>query len=369
MIVFPDAGDVRQKAAFVAVAGRPSAGKSTLINLLCGEKVSIVSPVPQTTRNAIRGIVNREQGQLVLVDTPGIHISEKKLNLRLTETAVRALGESDLVLYVLDASRAPGPEEEAVAAALVSRVSAVPGPAGPGGVDSGDTGFDALSVSSGPPASGSPDCEIPNSGIIAAINKMDLPGADYDRARNFLRLALPVLPDRCCFPVSAKNNQGVEPLLNRLFELAPCGQPFYPAEYYTDQEIDFRIAEVIRGEAINRLRQELPHAIYVEVADREFRNAGSVGKSSGSEGSVGKGRAADGPAGKKLWVRAFILCERESQKGMIVGKGGTLIKTIGEAARKELNRIFDWKIELDLRVKAGKDWRHNDTLLRKIISR
>jgi GTP-binding protein Era len=322
-----------KKAAFVAVAGRPSAGKSTLVNLLCGEKVSVVSPVPQTTRNAIRGIVNREDGQLVLVDTPGIHLSEKKFNRRLAETAVRALGESDLVLYVLDASRAPGPEEEAVAAALVPLAGTV--------AASGETAAD-----SGPGTA--------NARVIAAVNKMDKPGADYERTKDFLRRCLPALPDRCCFPVSAKKNEGVKALLAALFDLAPPGPPFYPAEYYTDQEIDFRIAEVIRGEAINRLRQELPHAIYVEVADREFR---------GPEPDVpGHGR-------QKLWVRAFIICERESQKGMIVGKGGSLVKTIGEAARKELNRIFDWKVELDLRVKTGKDWRHNDALLRKLIGR
>jgi GTP-binding protein Era len=313
-----------KKAAFVAVAGRPSAGKSTLVNLLCGEKVSVVSPVPQTTRNAIRGIVNRENGQLVLVDTPGIHLSEKKFNRRLAETAVRALGESDMVLYVLDASRAPGPEEEAVAAALVPLAGTA--------AASGEAAAD--------PGSGTADVRV-----IAAINKMDKSGADYERTKDFLRRCLPALPDRCCFPVSAKKNEGVKALLAALFDLAPGGQPFYPAEYYTDQEIDFRVAEVIRGEAINRLRQELPHAIYVEVADREFRGE------------------------KRLWVRAFIICERESQKGMIVGKGGSLVKTIGEAARKELNRIFDWKVELDLRVKTGKDWRHNDALLRKLIGR
>jgi GTP-binding protein Era len=355
---------VEQKAAFVAVAGRPSAGKSTLINLLCGEKVSIVSPVPQTTRNAIRGIVNREQGQLVLVDTPGIHISEKKLNLRLAETAVRALGESDLVLYVLDASRAPGPEEEAVAAALASRAAGSTGSAGP---NPSGSGF---------PDSVRSDSVRSDSGILAAINKMDLPGADYDRALDFLRRRLPALPDRCCFPVSAKKNEGVTALLDTLFELAPCGPSFYPAEYYTDQEIDFRIAEIIRGEAINRLRQELPHAIYVEVADREFRAAATTGvktigvKTAGADTvSPDVTGAAPNTENRRLWVRAFIICERESQKGMIVGKGGTLIKAIGEASRKELNRIFDWKVELDLRVKTGRDWRHNDALLRKLINR
>jgi GTP-binding protein Era len=294
--------------------------------------------------------VNRESGQLVLVDTPGIHISEKKFNLRLTETALRALGESDLVLYVLDASRAPGPEEEAVAASLAS-LPALETPAGNAPAAATDVvTTDAVTAGSGPGTTA-------DSRVIAAINKMDKPGADYERAREFLRRRLPALPDSRCFPLSAKKNEGVQALLAALFELAPQGQPFYPAEYYTDQEIDFRIAEVIRGETINRLRQELPHAIYVEVADREFRGP----KPGGAGGGAGKTQ--------RLWVRAFIICERESQKGMIVGKGGALIKTIGEASRKELNRIFDWKVELDLRVKAGRDWRHSDTLLRKIIDR
>jgi GTP-binding protein Era len=299
------------KAAFVALVGRPSAGKSTLINLLCGQKVSIVSAVPQTTRNAIRGMVNKEQGQLVFIDTPGIHISEKKMNRRLTETAERSAAEADLILYVLDASRPPGPEEEAIVGSLVSRTTQ----------------------------------------LAAAVNKIDLAGADKAGARDFLRRSFPDLPEDRCFPVSALKNLGIEKLLAKLFDMAPTGEPFYPADYYTDQDVDFRIAEIIRGEAINRLRQELPHALYVEVADREFR--------------PGK----NGEPNQRLWVRAFIICERESQKGMIVGKGGTVIKAIGEAARKSMNRIFDWKIELDLRVKTGKDWRHNDRLLEKVMGR
>jgi GTP-binding protein Era len=182
--------------------------------------------------------------------------------------------------------------------------------------------------------------------LVAAVNKIDLPNADYDGVWNFLSSRFPDLGSRC-FPLSALKNQGAEELLAKLFELAPAGEAFYPPEYYTDQEMDFRIGEIIRGEAVNRLRQELPHALYVEVADREFR----------------KGKTDT----QRLWVRAFIICERESQKGMIVGKGGAVIKAIGEAARKELNRIFDWKVELDLRVKTGKDWRHNDGLLKKLF--
>ena len=296
-----------KKAAFVAVVGRPSVGKSTLVNQICGEKVAIVSAVPQTTRNAIRGIVNREEGQLVFVDTPGRHASEKKFNKKLMEVSGRAMDDSDLVLYVLDASRPPGHEEAAVAALLAPLVDRT----------------------------------------VAAINKIDLTNADC--AREFLRQQIPGLADERCFRISAHTNEGVDSLLAALYALAPEGEPFYDAEYYTDQEVDFRIAEIIREQAINRLREELPHALYVEVADTEFTE-----------------EAGDR---KKLWVRAFIIVERESQKGMVVGKGGVMIKAIRQAAQKEFRRVFDWKIDLDLRVKTGKDWRHNDSTLRRIIQR
>ena len=293
------------KSAFVAVTGRPSVGKSTLVNLLCGAKVAIVSAVPQTTRNAVRGILTRPEGQLVFVDTPGRHLSEKKLNKKLMDVADRALGDAELILYVLDASRAPGPEEEAVAERLK---------------DSQER-------------------------IAAAVNKTDLAGSDPGRIFGFLEKSLPLLPRSRCFAISCKKNEGTAPLLNCLFEMAGEGEPLYPADYYTDQEAAFRISEIIREKAMNRLREELPHSIYVEIADLEQRE------------SAGK---------KRLWVRAFIIAERESQKGMIVGKGGEMIKSIGQAARKELNSIFDWKIDLDLRVKTGKDWRHNDRIIKKI---
>jgi GTP-binding protein Era len=296
----------KKKTAFVAVVGRPSAGKSTLVNQICGEKVSIVSAVPQTTRNAIRGIVNREQGQLVFIDTPGRHKSEKKFNKKLADISGRAAGESDMVLYVLDASRPPGPEEEEIAALLA-----------PFAADR----------------------------LVAAINKVDVSG-DYSPVYTFLEQTLPALEKSRCFAISAKNNTGIEPLLAALYDMAEEGEPFYGEEYYTDQEVDFRIAEIIREQAINRLRQEIPHALYVEIADAEFNEAE-----------------------QKLWVRAFIVVERESQKGMVVGKGGAMIKAIRLAALKELCAIFDWKIDLDLRVKTGKDWRHNDVILRRIAEK
>jgi len=330
----------QKKAAFAAVVGRPSTGKSTLINLLCGQRIAIVSPVPQTTRNTIRGIVNREQGQLVLVDTPGIHLSEKKFNNRLSETAFRAAAESDLILYVLDASRAPGPEEESIAEKIGGR----------------KTGGHA------PAAAEAQAAAAPQ--LVAAVNKMDLPAADFNRSVEFLKSRFAALDESRIIPISAQKNEGVEKLLAVLFDLAPAGEAFYPEEYYTDQEIDFRIAEIIRGAALPFLHQELPHAVYVEVADRELRSP----EQQSLEPRTQKSHLPETKK-ERLWVRAFLICERESQKGMIVGKGGKVIKAIGEAARKELNRIFDWKVDLDLRVKTGKDWRHNDGILRKILDR
>jgi len=279
------------KAAFVAIIGRPSAGKSTMVNKICGEKVSIVSAVPQTTRDAIRGILTREQGQLVFVDTPGRHKSEKKFNIKLSEISAKAVEDSDLILYVLDATRAPGPEEIEIAGLLAARQERA----------------------------------------IAAVNKIDDKNADTARAREFISQYLQGL--RCC-EVSAKTGEGVEPLLEALYAMAPEGEAFYDAEYYTDQEVDFRIAEIIREKAINRLREEIPHALRVEIADTQF------------DANAENGRG-------KLWVRAFIVVERESQKGIVVGKGGLMIRAIRLAALKELDRIFDWKIELDIRVKSN----------------
>ncbi|MDR3171630.1 MAG: GTPase Era [Treponema sp.] len=294
-----------KKAAFVAVVGRPSVGKSTLVNLLCGAKVAIVSVVPQTTRNAIRGIVNRPEGQLVFVDTPGRHASTRKLNKKLIEVSDRSITDAELVLYVLDASRAPGEEEVAIAARLA----------------------------------------VCADKTVAAVNKMDAQGADYEGTVAFLNSHLPGIPASRCLKVSALKHQGAEAIVSCLFDMAGEGPALYPEEYYTDQTLHFRIAEIIREKAINRLRQELPHSLYVEVADAELRDEG-----------------------KRLWVRAFLITERESQKGMVVGKGGEMIKTIRLAAQQELNRLFDWKVDLDLRVKSSPDWRHNDAVLRRLIA-
>lgn len=300
--------DIIQKSAFVAVIGRPSSGKSTLLNTLCGAKISIVSPLPQTTRNSIRGIVNRPQGQLVFVDTPGLHISEKKLNRRLQLAAGRTITESDLVLYLLDALRKPGDEEYAASAQIKTL---------------------GVSIEK----------------IIVAVNKKDLKSACFKTALEFLKEVFPQLPPENIFFISALTGEGTEDMLNALFCAAPEDRPYYDSEYYTDQDVHFRIAEIIREKCINKLRDELPYCIHVEVADAELR-AGTPGT---------------------LWVRAFILTERESQKGIVVGSGGKMIKNIRLAALKDLRDIFDWKVELDLRVKTSPGWRQNDAILKRFV--
>ncbi|MCQ2610805.1 MAG: GTPase Era [Treponema sp.] len=293
------------KTALVAIIGRPSAGKSTFLNTASGEPVSIVSPIPQTTRNAIRGIVNTSFGQLVFVDTPGYHISEKKLNLKLQQTAKDSLDAADCVLYVIDSTRETGEEEE-LTAELVKPFAAK---------------------------------------TVIAVNKTDDPKSRPAETRLFIAKNLSEISGDRIYDISAKNDAGINEVLKALYDLSPVAPHLYPEEYYTDQEVGFRIAEVIRGEAINRLTQEIPHALFVDVSDMEFRKNG-----------------------KELWVRAFICVERESQKGIVIGKGASMIKTIRVESLKKFRQIFDYRIDLDLQVKVVKNWRQKDVILTKMLS-
>ena len=281
------------KTAIVAIIGRPSAGKSTFLNTATEEQVSIVSPVPQTTRNAIRGIVNTSLGQLVFVDTPGYHESDKKLNLRLKSIAVEQLETADCILYIIDSTRRSGDEEKLTAELVVPY----------------------------------------SDKTIIAINKTDLSNSDVASARIFVTSTLPNVPANRIFDMSAKNNKGINEILRALYDLAPVAPQLYPEEFYTDQEVEFRIAEIIRGEAINRLTQEIPHALYVDIADMEMRKEGRL-----------------------LWVRAFLCVERESQKGIVIGKGANMIKTIRIESIKKFRKIFPYRIDLDLQVKVDKNW-------------
>ncbi len=292
------------RTAVVAIIGRPSAGKSTFLNTACQEPVSIVSPIPQTTRNAIKGIVNTSYGQLIFIDTPGYHDSEKKLNLRLRNVTEAQLDDIDCVLYVIDSTRATG-EEEVHTANLLKKLQ---------------------------------------SKTVVAINKTDLPASKPLPIRQFISENLPDIPADRILEMSAEKDIGINEVLKALYSISPEGDPMYDEELYTDQDLTFRICEVIRGEAINRLEQEIPHAVYVEVADVEHRNEG-----------------------KKLWIRAFLCVERDSQKGIVIGKGASKIKEIRMAAVRKLSEIYIQKIDLDLQVKVDKNWRQRDYTINKLI--
>ncbi len=288
------------KSAFVAIIGRPSAGKSTLLNALCREKVSITADVPQTTRNKIRGIVTEEEGQLVFIDTPGYHHSERKFNQYLKDVVLSSLEEADMLLYVVDATRPPGSEEREI--------------------------IDLLNKEKDKP-------------VLLVINKIDKDARYSAEIRGLLQVN--VHPD-ALMETSALEGTGVDALRDRLIELAPEGELMYPEEYYTDQEPEFRIAEIIREKAISQTTQEIPHALYVEVADTEMKDG-------------------------ELWVRAFLTVESESQVGIVVGKGGKKIKWIRIASLKEFKKIFPYKIRLDLRVKVNPRWRRKDYLLKGML--
>ena len=292
------------RTAMVTIVGRPSAGKSTFLNTACQEEVSIVSPIPQTTRNAIKGIVNTSYGQLIFIDTPGYHDSDKKLNIRLRNVTETQLEDIDCVLYVIDSTREPG-EEEVHTADLLKKLQAK---------------------------------------TVVAINKTDSNQSKPAVIRKFVSEQLPEIPADRIYEMSAEKDIGINEVLKALYAISPVGAPIYDEEVYTDQDLTFRICEIIRGEAINRLEQEIPHAVYVEVADVEHRNEG-----------------------KKLWIRAFLCVERESQKGIVIGKGASMIKQIRMASIRKLSEIYIQKIDLDLQVKVDKNWRQRDYTLNKLV--
>ncbi len=291
------------KSATVSVIGRPSSGKSTLVNTICEMKVSITSATPQTTRNKIRGIYTDQRGQLVFTDTPGYHISDKTINKRMQDVTISALKDSDLILYVLDGKRSAKTEEEMIANMI--KASRVP--------------------------------------TVAVINKSDiLSENNIKEAKAFLSSVLPKVES---FVASAKNDEGIDEVLIALFKLAKEGELLYDESQYTDQDLEFRISEIIREKTISNLSDELPHVIYVEVSDLEYDEEKN-----------------------EVWIRAFINVERDGQKGFIVGKGGSNIKRIGTEARKEIKSIFPSStVRLDLQVKTAEKWRQNSIILDKVF--
>jgi GTPase len=286
------------RAGFVALAGRPNVGKSTLVNGLVGRKVAIVSDKPQTTRRAIRGVATAEDHQIVLVDLPGVQRPRDALTERMQRRVERELADSDAALMVVNGEQGVGPGDRFIAQTL--RGAGVP--------------------------------------VVLAVNKVDR----LDRARTVRVLseaaALDVGDD--IFPVSARTGQGVTALREHLGALMPESPFLFGAEERSDQSLDVTLAELIREQVLRRTFQEVPHAVEVKVDEIEER-------------------------GEVTLVRALVWVEAESQKGILIGSGGRMIKAVGTAARKELERELGARVHLDLSVRVRR-WRADESLLDRL---
>lgn len=283
--------------------GKPNVGKSTLINTIIGEKIAIVSDKPQTTRNRIGGILTTKKGQIVFYDTPGIHKPLHRLGQYILKVATSSLAGSDLLLVIVDPT-------------------------------------DGLRESDRLVANHVNQSRIP---VFLAINKVD----EYKNERllqDFQAKAEELFNDiRRTFLISAKKGDGVEELLETIFDFLPEGKMLFPEDLITDRSSRFMASEVIREKVLQNTRQEIPHSVGVVV--QEFNDEGNI-----------------------LKIRADVIVERSSQKPIILGKGGSMIKTIGTEARKDLEYIFDQKIFLDLFVKVREKWRDKDTLIQEFTN-
>ncbi|MCP9833687.1 MULTISPECIES: GTPase Era [unclassified Cyanobium] len=290
------------RSGFVALIGRPNVGKSTLLNQLVGQKVAITSPVAQTTRNRLRAILTTPAAQLILLDTPGIHKPHHLLGERLVQSARGAIGEVDVVLLLVDASQ----------------------PAGRG------DGFivDLLR-----------HCRIP---VHVALNKSDRVGADAEDLAATYREMLAATDDRAVawplHPCSALNGDGCQELVEALAADLPPGPLLYPADTVSDQPEQLLLAELIREQVLTLTREEVPHSVAVRI-ERIVEEEGKV---------KGKERTA---------VLATVLVERSSQKGILIGKGGQMLKAIGQGARLQMQKVFDGPVYLELFVKVVPNWR------------
>ncbi|MEL3907421.1 MAG: GTPase Era [Treponemataceae bacterium] len=299
----------KTRCGVVTIIGRPSAGKSTFLNTVCGGKVSIVSQVPQTTRNTIRGIVTKKEGQILFLDTPGLHESEKKFNEELRNVSVFALKDADAVLYLIDATRNIGSEEENI--------------------------FQLLQENN------------VDSNLVIGINKIDEKKAQVGLIKLMVEKIFPQTSTaNRVFEISAKKQINLEPVLDALIQLLPEAELMYPPDFYTDQDVAFRISEIIREKAIENTREEVPHAIYVKIEEMQMKRNG-----------------------KELFVKAFICVERESQKGILIGKDARIIKKIKNESLKIFRQIFSYHIILSLQVRVDKDWRKNEKTISAITKR
>jgi GTP-binding protein Era len=292
------------RAGFVGVAGRPNVGKSTLVNAIVGARVAIVSERPQTTRRAIRGVAtDTEAGwQLVMTDLPGVQRPRDALTERMQRRVEREIADSDAVLVVVNAEQGIGPGDRFISKALIGVNAETP-------VVCAVNKVDRLN-----------NAEI--AAVLAEAGKLD--GVDE------------------IFPVSARNGSGLEQLISKLVELIPEGPFLFPPEQRSDLPSEVLLAELIREQVLRRTRDELPHAVEVQVSEVAHREDGVIE------------------------VHAHVWAETESQKGILIGSGGSKIKEIGTAARAELERELGGPVFLDLQVRVRKRWRRDESLLDRL---
>lgn len=287
------------KSGFVTLIGRPNVGKSTLMNRLIGQKIAITSNKPQTTRNRIQTVYTDERGQIVFLDTPGIHKAKNKLGEYMVNVAERTLKEVDVVLWLVEPSTFIGAGEQHIAAQL--RTIKTP--------------------------------------IILVINKVDT--VKKEEILKFIDAYKDICEFADIVPVSALKGQNTDTVLEVIFKYLPYGPAFYDEDTVTDQPQRQIVAEMIREKALRCLDEEIPHGIAVTIEKMKIR-----------------------PDGKVVDIEANIVCERDSHKGIIIGKGGAMLKKIGSAARFEIERMMEMKANLQIWVKVRKDWRDSDLFIK-----
>lgn len=293
------------RCGVVTIVGRPNTGKSTLLNRILKEKVAIVSRVPQTTRHQIRGIYNDERGQIIFIDTPGLHVGRDQLDKFMNQASGATLHEADCVIYLVDTSRRIGEEENYA----VDKLKSVQAP------------------------------------LILALNKVDLKGEylpDYislwEKAKG---QSVNEMKNFTLLPLSSQEGINVEKLIDILFDYLPEGPALYPVDTVSDVPQKMVIADIIREKFFELMKQEIPHALGVMIEEMQPRRQ------------------------KVVYIKALILVERESQKEIVIGKQGAVLKNVGTLARAELEDLLEAKVFLELYVKVQKDWRDNAAFLRE----
>lgn len=286
----------KHRSGFVNIVGNPNVGKSTLMNLLVGEKISIITSKAQTTRHRIMGIVNTPEYQIVYSDTPGVLRPNYKLQEKMLNFSLSALQDADVLLYMTDVVEKFDKNDD-----YIAKVQKVDMP------------------------------------VLLLINKIDL--TTQDQLEELVAEWKELLPKAEIYPISALSNFSVNHVINRIIELLPVSPPYFEKDALTDKPARFFVTEIIREKALLYYQKEIPYSI--EVAVEEFKDEGGL-----------------------IRIRALIMVERDSQKGIIIGHQGKAIKKLGTMARKDIEKFFDKKVYLELYVKVEKDWRDRDNILR-----